>query len=65
MDARDETAYGLRIAGDGGTGGYESGDVVVAEGGQEGLRRGGQDGARLFGWLVGDLGASRREADAE
>ena len=35
------------------------GQVVAAEGGEEGIRRGDQDGVRLFGWLVGDLGAGR------
>jgi hypothetical protein len=63
--ARDETAYDLGIADDDGAGRYEPGQVVAAEGGEEGIRRGDQDGVRLLGRLVGDFGAGRREADAE
>ena len=63
--ARDEAAYDLGITDDDGAGRYEPGQVVAAEGGDEGIRRGDQDGVRLFGRLVGDLGAGRREADAE
>ncbi|MET7969422.1 hypothetical protein [Micromonospora sp. NPDC005305] len=41
----------LGIAGDDRAGRYEPGQVLAAEGGEEGIRRGEQDGDRLFGWL--------------
>jgi hypothetical protein len=65
VHGRKETAYGLGITDDDGARGYEPGQIVVAEGWEEGVRRGDQDGVRFFGRLVSNLGADRRETDAE
>jgi hypothetical protein len=63
--ARDEAAGDLGIAVYDGAGRNERVQIVDAEGGEKSIRRGDQDSIRLLGWLVGDLGAGRRQADTE